>query len=279
MLALTREQEVTKQKELEKEAAQAAAAAARQQIDVERLRGEEARKTNAELAQQRAQTAKYQDDLNRQRDAANQEARKRQSIELLRLQEESTRKQELEKLRIAQAIEDERRKSEDHRAAKEADVAAARARAEAEGRIKERRANEDVNRRELVLQLEEKRKLFLESIHDIGGMIGNGVSSLLGDRDRLLAGVGAFGGAALFFFFVAREGVRVSGRLAEMVLGQPSLVRETSRSRPLSFLAASRGNTSSVMVTDAQRGFSDVILAPDLKDHLQKVRLISVSDT
>ena len=245
---------------------------------MERLRGEEARKTNAELAQQRAQTAKYQDDLNRQRDAANQEARKRQSIELLRLQEESTRKQELEKLRIAQAIEDERRKSEDHRAAKEADVAAARARAEAEGRIKERRANEDVNRRELVLQLEEKRKLFLESINDIGGMIGNGVSSLLGDRDRLLAGVGAFGGAALFFF-VAREGVRVSGRLAEMVLGQPSLVRETSRSRPLSFLAASRGNTSSVMVTDAQRGFSDVILAPDLKDHLQKVRLISVSDT
>jgi len=69
----------------------------------------------------------------------------------------------------------------------------------------------------------------------------------------------------------------VTGRLAEMYLGQPSLVRETSRSRPLSFLAAARGNTSSTLVSDSARGFSDVILPPALKDHVRKTAAVTAN--
>lgn len=55
--------------------------------------------TNRELAQQRVETAKYQDELNRQRDRHNLEMQKQQQMELLRLKEESNRKMEMDKLR------------------------------------------------------------------------------------------------------------------------------------------------------------------------------------
>lgn len=64
---------------------------------------------------------------------------------------------------------------------------------QAEGRIKERRENEDVNRRELVLQLEENRKLVLDSIKEAATLVGTGVRDFLGDRERLTRGVLAFG--------------------------------------------------------------------------------------
>ena len=66
---------------------------------------------------------------------------------------------------------------------------------QAEGRIKERRENEDVNRRELVLKLNEQRRLVVESIRELGATVGSGGQNLLGDPQRLARGVAAFGGA------------------------------------------------------------------------------------
>ena len=63
------------------------------------------------------------------------------------LQEDSARKQEAERRAVAEQIEAERRATEQYKASLDKEVQAARAMAEAEGRIKENRANEDINRR------------------------------------------------------------------------------------------------------------------------------------
>ena len=65
----------------------------------------------------------------------------------MRLQEDSARKQEAERRAVAEQIEAERRATEQYKASLDKEVQAARALAEAEGRIKENRANEDINRR------------------------------------------------------------------------------------------------------------------------------------
>ena len=66
---------------------------------------------------------------------------------LMLLQEDSARKQEAERRAVAEQIEAERRATEQYKASLDKEVQAARAMAEAEGRIKENRANEDINRR------------------------------------------------------------------------------------------------------------------------------------
>lgn len=63
------------------------------------------------------------------------------------LQEESGRRQEAERRVVAEQIEAERRATEQYKASLDKEVQAARALAEAEGRIKESRENEDINRR------------------------------------------------------------------------------------------------------------------------------------
>ena len=62
-------------------------------------------------------------------------------------QEDSARKQEAERRAVAEQIEAERRATEQYKANLDKEVQAARALAEAEGRIKENRENQDINRR------------------------------------------------------------------------------------------------------------------------------------
>ena len=61
--------------------------------------------------------------------------------------------------------------SGDLQAQLEKEVQREKALAEAEGRTKERRANEDVNRRELQLRLEEERKKLVEAINTFFGWV------------------------------------------------------------------------------------------------------------
>lgn len=62
-------------------------------------------------------------------------------------QEETSRRTEAERRQIAEQIEAERRATEKYKADLEGKVQRERALAEAEGRIRENRENEDVNRR------------------------------------------------------------------------------------------------------------------------------------
>ena len=94
----------------------------------------------------------------------------------------------------------------------EKEVEREKALAEAEGRIKENRENEDVNRRAMQLRLEEERKKLVEAINTTFTNLGTGTLALLTDREKLGTALAGLTVLALGVYS-AREGTRVAGQV------------------------------------------------------------------
>ena len=266
VIELARQQELTKQQEAKSKEAESAAAAARHQVETERVRWEEQRKTMQADAQAKAQLAQYNDDLARKRADKEHEAARARNAELVALQEDGVKRQEAERVRSAAAVEAERRATAQYQAELDKGIARERALAEAEGRAKEARENEDVSRRAMVLKFEEDRRRALDSINAVFSNLGTAASSLLADRQRLSAAVAGASALALGVYG-AREGARVAARAFDRWLGTPALVRETSLARwwrPGSGRAAPAAGAK-----DVSKNFSDVILPRGLSDSVR----------
>ncbi|GBF92094.1 hypothetical protein Rsub_04441 [Raphidocelis subcapitata] len=271
VFALSREQEVTKQQEAKtaeaKFAAQAAAAGAEQ----ERVRWEAQGRFAQEEAQRKAQLAQYEDELARKRQAHEHELQRKRNAELVALQAEQSRGQEVERLRVEQQIQAERRAAEQYKADLQKEVERSKALAEAEGRIKEGRENEDVNRRAAMLRYQEETRKALESINAVMAHLGTAARELLTDQDKLLMLV-AGGSALALGVYGAREGARVAGRAAERWLGTPKLVRETSRR------ALFGGGAAPVKSNEAVRkDFGDIVLKEGLHDQVRSLAAMAAN--
>ena len=83
--------------------------------EMDRQRWEEHRKSQQEAAQTKAELARYEDELTRQRSAAEHEKAKQRNAEMVSLQSENLRRQNEEKLRLQAQIEAERRATEQYR--------------------------------------------------------------------------------------------------------------------------------------------------------------------
>ncbi len=145
---------------------------------------------------------------------------------------------EAERLRAAvrrqaeEEIQAEKRRSDEHRARLERDNMKARALAEAEGRIKEQRENEDLFLRQLGARAKEERATRLESITAVFKHLGESLSAFIVDTPRVTATVTALTALAAGVY-VSREGARVAAALLKKRLLTPPLVRETSRASGL----------------------------------------------
>lgn len=265
-------QEQTKQQELKAKEAEFKAEAEKAAIQHERVRWEEQRKAMQQDSEQKAQLARYQDELARKRAEAEHEKQRVRNGELVRMQEESARRQEEERMRIQAQIEAERRASEKYKAELEKQVQREKAIAEAEGRAIEKRKNADLYRKELAMKLEEDRKKLIEGINAAFGNMGSAVSSLLADKDRLLRAIGGLSLLALGVYS-AREGTRVAGKTFERWFGTPRLVRETSR-KPL----FGRGSTPREKdVAEVRKDFGDIVLAKELQDHVRALAAVTAN--
>lgn len=143
---------------------------------------------------------------------------------LLYTQEESNKRQLTERRVVEESIQAERRATEKYKAELEKEVQRERALAEAEGRTLERRKNEDIYRRELQMELQERRKRWLAAIDAVFTNVGQGATSLLEDRAKLLTTVG---GVTLLAggVYGMREAARAGGKAFEQWFGTPRLVR------------------------------------------------------
>ncbi len=83
--------------------------------EAERVRAEEMRKTQMASSQQRAELARYEDELARSRAGQEHQKAQERNQQLVELQLSATRRQEEEKLRIQAQIEAERRATEQYR--------------------------------------------------------------------------------------------------------------------------------------------------------------------
>jgi ATPase family AAA domain-containing protein 3A/B len=175
-------------------------------------------------------------------------------------------------------IQNERRRTEEHRAKLERENMRARAVAEAEGRIKEQRENEEIHQRQLRLRLLEERQTKIDSINAYFRHLGEAANSFLTDPSKI--GAAALAVSAVFLgIWGTREGVRVVGRAIEKRIGTPPLVRDTSRLTN-HFALRKRLARSLGLGSSQEEGysFSDVILRQEISDRISRLST-SVSNT
>ncbi|KAH0452126.1 hypothetical protein IEQ34_019425 [Dendrobium chrysotoxum] len=247
---LLRKQEETRQTELAAEKAKFQALQSQHETDRQRVIYEEQKK----LAEHESQRARNQ--------------------ELVKMQEESSIRQEQIRRATEEQIQAQKRQTEKERAEIERETIRVKALAEAEGRAHEAKLAEEVNRRMLVEKANAEREKWVSAINTTFEHIGGGLRAILTDQDKLVVAVGGVTALAAGIY-TTREGARVVWGYVDRILGQPSLIRESSRgkypwsgffSRTMSSLR-SKGNNA----TTNGNGFGDVVLHPSLQKRVEQL--------
>eukprot|EP01025_Chloroclados_australasicus_P012106 TRINITY_DN1551_c0_g1_i6.p1 TRINITY_DN1551_c0_g1~~TRINITY_DN1551_c0_g1_i6.p1 ORF type:complete len:596 (-),score=82.61 TRINITY_DN1551_c0_g1_i6:458-2245(-) len=277
-----KQEEITKQTENKAKEAESLAAAKQYEVQTEQVRWEEQRKTLQMQQQQQAELAKAQDDMARKRQELEHQRNRERNAELVQMQEESRKRQEAERLKIEQQIQAERRATEQYRAEREKEVQRVRELAAAEGRTKERRENEDVNRRELILKYEEWTKASTQLINTTFSNLGSGFSALLTQSDKAIAFL-VISTTLFAGYFGVREGMRVGAKAAERWLVTPRLVRDTSRQTLGSLYDVflpwrwSLLKATTKSMEQVSKDFKDIVLNTELHDRVRSLAAVAAN--
>ncbi|KAI0565282.1 AAA+ ATPase [Gracilaria domingensis] len=266
-LELVREQEKTKQSELEAKSAELRAFESQQRAKNIEIQGDQQRKTLEKQAEYARGQELYRDKLDRER----QKDVMGMQLQAQRQLKEEERKKDEESVLRQEAI---RRKTLEYETALRQQADIAKAKAEAEGRIEQERRNHDLIMQQKRLELREARKTTIESIKVATSSVGAGLSSFVSDREKVATVVGGLSAAAAGIYF-ARAAASVAGGYIAARLGKPSLVRDTSRITALSAfrepIASVRSLWHRFQTQDAERALDGVVLAATTKDRLQRI--------
>ncbi|XP_057535358.1 uncharacterized protein LOC130813536 [Amaranthus tricolor] len=230
---------------------------------------EELTKLSAEI---KSKLAKYEDELKRKRMAAETEYHRQRNKELVEMQEQMNIKLEAAKRATEEEIQAQRRQTEREKAENERETIKVKAMAEAEGRALEAKLAEEVNRRMLKERVNAETEKWISAINTTFNHIGSGLRTILTDKDKLVVAVGGVTALALGIY-TTREGAKVIWSHVDRILGQPSLIRESSIGKypwsgafsRVTGLLRAKGGTHS----DNGNGFGDVILHPALQKRIQ----------
>ncbi|GAB4849146.1 hypothetical protein Ancab_003954 [Ancistrocladus abbreviatus] len=276
---LMRKQEQTRLTELEAEKAKMAAIQLQLDIEKQRKMAEEQRELYHQQAQTKAQVMRYEDELARKRMQKDHETQRQHNAELVRMQEESSLRQEQARQATEEQIQAQQRQTEKERAILEQETIRVKAMAEAEARAHEAKLTEDQNKRMLIERMNGETEKWLAAINTTFSHIEGGLRELLTDRNKLLmtvGGVTALAGGV----YTTREGARVTWGYINRILGQPSLIRESSISRlPWARIAPHKAsklvNYSTASGTpkssDIKAGFENIVLHPSLQRRIEQL--------
>ncbi|MFQ6627532.1 hypothetical protein Gotur_005496 [Gossypium turneri] len=240
----------------------------------------------AELAERAAEFKAMQ----AQAETAENEYQRARNQELVKLQEESATRQEQARRATEEQIQAQRRQTEREKAEIERETIRVKAMAEAEGRAHEAKLAEEVNRRMLVDRANAEREKWVAAINTTFDHIGGGLRAILTDQNKLVVAVGGLTALAAgvdellqvhsilsseFASADYREGARVIWGYVDRILGQPSLIRESSRGKyPWSGIfsrAMSSLRNGDKTSSKNGNGFGDVILHPSLQKRIQQL--------
>ncbi|CAL9100779.1 unnamed protein product [Musa textilis] len=276
---LMRKQEETRLAEVAAEKTQYLAIQAEGEIEKQRKLAEEQRNLVQQQAQAKAQMARYEDELARKRMQIEHEAQRRQNVELVRMQEESSVRKEQTRRATEEQIQAQLRQTEKERAEIERETIRVKAMAEAEGRAHEAKLTEEHNRRMLLEHMKGEREKWIAAINTTFSHIEGGLRMLLTDRGTLIMAVGGVTALAAGVY-TTREGARVIWGYVNRILGQPSLIRESSIAKfPWSGLApkikkiVSSSGAAFGKETSSENGsnFDKIILHPSLKKRIEQL--------
>ncbi|CAL5364719.1 unnamed protein product [Camellia sinensis] len=271
-----KKQEETRQTELNAKATEFKAMQAQAETERQKVIYEEQKKLAQQQAQIKSQMARYEDELARKRMQAENEHQRARNQELVKMQEESAIRQEQARRATEEQIQAQRRQTEREKAEIERETIRVKAMAEAEGRAHEAKLAEEVNRRMLVERANAEREKWVATINTTFDHIGGGLRAILTDQNKLVVAVGGVTALAAGIY-TTREGARVLWGYVDRILGQPSLIRESSRgrypwsglfSRGISTLSLNNGTASA---SNNGNGFGDVILNSSLQKRIQQL--------
>lgn len=271
VFGIMRNQEQTRQAELAAEKAHFEAIQTHRDIDNHRKWGEEQRNVYQQQAQAKAQMMRYEDELARKRMQTDHEAQRHHNVELVRMQEESSKRKEQARQATEEQIQAQKRQTEKERAEIEQETIRVKAMSEAEARAHEAKLTEDYNRRMLVEKISGEREKWLAAINTTFSHIEGGFRTLLNDRSKLVMAVGGVTALAAGVY-TTREGARVTWGYINRILGQPSLIRESSMSKlPWS---TNKYSSFSSLARKAESGGSkaplkDIVLHPSLQKRIE----------
>ncbi|CAN7067928.1 unnamed protein product [Brassica rapa subsp. trilocularis] len=222
-------------------------------------------------------TAKAQEfkALQSQAEAAENEAQRTRNQELVKMQEESSIRREVARRATEEEIQAQRRQTEREKAEIERETIRVKAMAEAEGRARESKLSEDVNRRMLVDRANAEREKWVSAINTTFDHIGGGLRMILTDQNKLVVAVGGITALAAGIY-TTREGAKVIWSYVDRVLGQPSLIRESSRGKypwsgSLSRVFSTLRGGGKEAASKNGKGFGDVILHPSLQKRIEQL--------
>ncbi|RAL51524.1 unnamed protein product [Cuscuta campestris] len=268
-----RKQEDTRQAELSAKSAEFKALQAQAETERQRVIYDEQKKLAQQQAQIKSQMARYEDELARKRMQAENEHQRARNQELVKMQEESAMRQEAARRATEEQIQAQRRQTEREKEKMKQETIRIQTLAEAEGRALEAKLAEDVNRRLLVERANAEREKWISAINTTFEHIGGGIRAILTDQDKLVVAVGGVTALAAGVY-TTREGARVIWSYVDRILGQPSLIRESSRGRyPWSgfFKRGLSTFSKGVSASQAEKGLEDVVLNPSLKKRVSQL--------
>ncbi|XP_015067161.1 ATPase family AAA domain-containing protein 3C [Solanum pennellii] len=272
-----RKQEKTRLADIAAEKVHFEAIQAHADIDKQRQWGEDQRNLYQQQSQAKAQMLRYEDELARKRMQTDHEAQRRHNAELVKMQEESSLRKEQARRATEDQIQAQQRQTEKERAEIERETIRVKAMAEAEGRAHEAKLTEDHKRRMLMERINGEREKWLAAINTTFSHVEEGFRILLTDRSKLVMTVGGVTALAAGVY-TTREGARVTWGYINRILGQPSLIRESSMSRfPWSGMISQVANkglkfgtaAGSSATGQSKSAFGNIILHPSLQRRIE----------
>ncbi|XP_010276772.1 PREDICTED: ATPase family AAA domain-containing protein 3-B-like [Nelumbo nucifera] len=273
---LMKKQEETRQTDLAAKKAQFQALQSQHETERQQVIYEEHKKLAQQKAQTKAEMARYEDELARKRMQAENESQRARNQELVKMQEESSIRQEQARRATEEQIQAQRRQTEREKAEIERETIRVKAMAEAEGRAHEAKLAEEVNKRMLVERANAEREKWVAAINTTFEHIGGGLRAILTDQNKLVVAVGGVTALAAGIY-TTREGARVVWGYVDRILGQPSLIRESSRGKyPWSGILSRAMNTLSHKADKRSpssngSGFGDVVLNASLQKRIEQL--------
>ncbi|KAE8961488.1 hypothetical protein PR003_g31086, partial [Phytophthora rubi] len=261
------EQEASAQLVQKRLIAEAEVATADKLIEEARVRGQEERKTLDRKRDHELQVESERHALGQKRMQEEDAARRDQNRDLVQLQEESNIRIERARRETEEILKEKQLAADHARALLERNTTLEKAAIDVEGRIRQQRANQDIEMAQLQQRLEADRVKLMQALQSTFDNLGQGVSALLADKQKLTKFVGGFVALAAGIY-LSREVIRIVGKLIEQRLGKPSLVRETSRS------AGAFGFFRSLFRRNAAKGqdeLADVVLRNALETRVFEI--------
>uniref|UniRef100_A0A7N0ZZR7 Uncharacterized protein n=1 Tax=Kalanchoe fedtschenkoi TaxID=63787 RepID=A0A7N0ZZR7_KALFE len=274
LFELMKAQEKTRQSELEVEKQEWEAHQARVDIERQLKLLEEQNNLLQKEAQYKAQMLRNEDELARKRKKDDHEVQRKNNADLVDMQYQSALKKEQTRIANEIKIQEKIRENERNLAEIQRKTIKEKALADADARVHEAKLSEETDQKMLLEKLNGEKEKWLAAINTTFSHIEGGVRALLTDRSKLLMTIG--GATALAAgIYTTREGSRVTWGYINRILGQPSLIRESSIGKfPWSGLVSKGVKAlpfTSTAFAEGQSTLGNVILHPSLQKRIEQL--------